>query len=109
MKEYGYFFVPLYFEFKRENCSNGDTAYLSPCGILITKFLIMQFLNSKSLKFFFIPYTGVELNSLEDVYKYLKITESKLNVNQFVFTGRCEVHRDHDFFRVFRLFKLSSK
>lgn len=68
------FLVPLYLEFKRKNDDENDCGYLTPCG--------------------------VELYRYEDIYSYLKISKSKLNINQFTLTARIELFRDHKYFEV---------
>ena len=68
------FLVPLYLEFKRKNDDPNDCGYLSACG--------------------------KELYSLDDIYRYLKISQSKLNVNQFTLNYRIELYRKHSSFQV---------
>lgn len=68
------FIVPLYLEFKRKNEVAEPCGYLSPCG--------------------------VELDDYESIYSYLKVTKSRLNVNQFVLTTRIELFRDRPDFEV---------
>lgn len=68
------YMVPLFLEFKRKNETDDDCGYLTPCG--------------------------VELYDYASIYRYLKATKSRLNVNQFVLTARIELFRDHPEFKV---------
>lgn len=68
------FMVPLYLEYKRKNDEPNDCGYMTPCG--------------------------VELYDYASIYRYLKTTKSRLNVNQFVLTARIELFRDHQAFKV---------
>lgn len=74
MYDHNPFLVPLFLEFKRKNDDEDDCGYLTPCG--------------------------VELYSYEEIYRYLKVSNSKLNVNQFNLSARIELFREHSYFRV---------